>query len=204
MEPTVSQNNDEGSTMTQTFSQTIRLIKSDFAKRCEYEHKPFNLFQAIKFCFYPACVGVLLFRLQGFFYSHHLKPIASVINIINTVLFSINIDSSTIIGERFIILHASFITIGPKVTIGRDFIAVHHNGIMASPFYTDENATDGPTIGDGLILGGGGMITGAITVGHEVKVSMNASVETDCENGAVMFGVPARNVSQPKTEEASS
>jgi serine O-acetyltransferase len=190
--------------MKQSISQTISLIKSDFIKRCEYENKTFNFVQGVKLCFYPAAVGVMLFRLQAFFFQHNLNLFASIIKVINTVLFSIAIDSSAIIGERFMILHASFITIGPNVTIGTDFMAVHHNGIMASPFFTEHQSAQGPTIGNHVVLGGGGMITGAITIGDDVKVSMNASVEADFENGAVLFGVPARNVNQQKSEEAAT
>ncbi len=180
--------------MKQTIKQAAELIKSDFIKRCEYENKTPSMVQAIKFLFYPAFASVLLYRLQYFLASNNWSWPAAVIKNINEVIFSISIDSSAQIGARLMILHASFIAIGPMVKIGHDFIAVHNNSILPSPFNTDTSDYQAPVIGNNVILGGGAQVTGPVIIGDHVQVSMNASVEDSFADHAVVFGVPGRNL----------
>lgn len=180
--------------MKQAFKQAYRLIRSDFIKRCEYEHKSPTWIQAVKFLLYPAFTSVLLYRIQHFFAQCNLPWIAGFIKTLNEIIFSVSIDSSADIGERFMILHASFIVIGPGVKIGTDLIAVHHNGVLPSPFYSNNTANQAPMIGDHVVLGGGAQITGDVTIGNHVQISMNASVEESFDDNAVLFGVPARNL----------
>lgn len=182
--------------MRQTISSTYALIRSDFMKRCEYEKKAANALQLIKFLLYPAFVVVLLYRLQRFFYTNHLGIIAGIIKWLNQVIFTVDIASDTVIGPRMMVLHASFIVIGERVTIGRDFILVHNNSVMASPFYAAGKTLAAPVLGDDVILGGGAQVTGNLTLGNNVQVSMNTSVEESFGDDAVLFGVPARNLSK--------
>jgi len=186
--------------MRQTLFKTFDLIRSDYLKRCEYEKKSPNIIQAIKFVFYPAFTSIVFYRIQRFFYTHHLGWLAAVVKTINELLFSVSIDSSADIGPRFMILHASFIVIGPRVQIGSDCIAVHHNSVIPSPFYAAGITTKAPVIGDHVILGGGAQVTGDITLGDHVQVSMNASVDESFDDHAVLFGVPARNLSKSGAE----
>lgn len=188
--------------MKQTLLKTVDLIRSDFIKRCEYEKKSPNFLQAIKFIFYPAFTSIVLYRIQRFFYTHHLGWVAAIIKTVNELLFSVSIDSSADIGPRFMILHASFIVIGPRVRIGSDCISVHHNSVIPSPFYASGITTKAPVIGEYVILGGGAQVTGDITLGDHVQVSMNASVEESFGDDAVLFGVPARNLSKPTTVDS--
>ena len=99
-------------------------------------------------------------------------------------------------------LHANFICIGTNVSIGRNCMMAHQNYVCPSPFYLEKetNSSKGPTIGDGLMMGGGAAIYGDITLGDNVKVSMNASVEASFGNDAVLFGVPARNMAKQAQE----
>lgn len=180
---------------------TYALIRSDFIKRCEYEKKKPNGLQFIKFLLYPAFVSVLLYRFQRFFYRHHLSWLAGIVKWLNQIIFTVSIDSSAIIGPRFMLLHASFIVIGERVSIGQDFIAVHNNSIIASPFYTNGQTLPAPKLGNNVIIGGGAQITGGIQLGDNVQVSMNTSVEDSFDDGAVLFGVPARNLHKNKEAE---
>lgn len=182
--------------MKQSFATTCALIRSDFIKRCEYEKKTASWLQWIKFMFYPAFVAVLLHRLQRFFYTHHLGLVAGLIKWINQVIFTVSIASDAVIGPRFMILHASYIVISERVKIGSDFMAVHNNSVMASPFYTAGQTLAAPVLGDQVILGGGAQVTGNLTLGNNVQVSMNTSVEESFGDDTVLFGVPARNLNK--------
>lgn len=187
--------------MTVSLTKTFSLIRSDFIKRCEYEKKSPNWLQAIKFLFYPAFASILLYRLQYFLACHHLGWLATILKTVNQLLFSVSIDNTAKIGPRFMILHASFIVIGPRVRIGEDCIVVHHNSVIASPFFEAGRTSRAPVVGDGVIIGGGAQVTGDISLGDHVQVSMNASVEDSFDDHAVLFGVPARNLHKQASED---
>ncbi len=96
-----------------------------------------------------------------------------------------------------------FILIGPNVKIGRNFILGHHNSIAPSPFYTPEapRSIIGPVIGDNVILSGGASISGEITLGDNVKISMGSAVHDSFPEDSVLFGVPAKVISKAKSKE---
>ena len=192
--------------MKQSFLDTISLIKSDMQVRCLYENKPLNSLQVIKFMINPAQVSCVIYRFQKFFYCHHLSFIASILKVLNGIIFTVHIDSKTDIGAGLFIMHASFICIGPYVRIGKNCMLPHQNSICPSPFYS-ENSTNtylGPTIGDNFVLGGGGGVYGDITLGNDVKVAMNSLVDASYGDGAVLFGVPAKNTVKATQEEGST
>jgi serine O-acetyltransferase len=182
--------------MTQSLMQTLKLIKSDMQTRCDYEHKPLTAFRFFRYLFFSATLVVIIFRFQKFFNCHLLKPLACLLGFVNLFLFTTKIDPSSNIGKGFVVLHPFGIMIGPNVSIGENCILAHQNTICSSPFITDSVTTSsiGPTIGNNIIMGAGACIYGDITLGDNVKVSMNAVVDKNQPDDAVLFGVPAKNV----------
>lgn len=192
--------------MSQSFSQTIALIKSDMRFRCQYESKSLGPVQFVKLMLNPACLSTILYRYQIFFYRHDLTAIAYVLQLVNSLLFTVQIDSRTQIGEGLFIMHSNYICIGPRVQIGKRCMIAHQNSIVPSPFYEngERESAAGPTLGDDVMLGGGACITGAIIIGNKVKISMNAAVDSSFEDNAVLFGVPAKNMVKPVPEAATN
>lgn len=192
--------------MSQSFSQTLLLLKHDIVSRCRYENKPISVPGALKMLLNPGVMCVVLFRFQVFFYEHYLKPLAGLLEYINLVLFSVAIDSRARIGGGLVVIHAHSIYISQHVVIGNDFIMFHQNSIGFSPFFEAERESvqqsrDGtpllaPVIGNNVILGAGASIYGPITVGDSSKIAVNSALDSSCAAGSVMFGVPARQVSK--------
>ncbi|MDI1297804.1 hypothetical protein [Methylotenera sp.] len=202
--------------MSQSTRQTIALLRLDMKMRCDYENKKLTWLRALRFCFLHATLSSIIYRLQVFFFYHYLKPLASLLSFINIIFFAVKIDSSAKIGPGFVMLHANFITIGANVIIGKNCILGHQNTICASPFYCEENleaddvktylledinANKAPIIGDHLMMGGGSVIFGNITLGTHVKVSMNSAVDKSFPDHAVLLGVPARNVAKQSDQK---
>lgn len=188
--------------MSQTIFDTFSLIQSDMQARANYENKPLTLVQKLKFLLNPAIVSLIIYRFQRFFYCHHLGFIASILKVINGIIFTVHIDSTVNIGGGFFMMHASYICIGPNVSIGKNCMMAHQNSVCPSPFFSEKftNSAQGPVIGDDLMLGGGAAVYGDIVLGNQVKVSMNSSVEASFGDGAVLFGVPARNMAKHAEE----
>lgn len=184
-----------------THKSTFKLILADMQRRCEYEHKTLSLLRILRFCFYSSTLATILFRLQAWCDQHYLQPVAFVLRNINLLLFTVKIDSSAQIGPGFIILHASYIQIGPNVIIGENCILSHQNTICHEQMYrADSVENPAPRVGSHLFMGVGAVISGPITVGDYVQISTNALVNKDIPDHAVMFGVPARNVARNRIE----
>lgn len=182
-------------TQTQSLKQTYALIKSDMQFRCDYEHKEFTLIRTLIFLSNQTVMSQVLYRLQMFFYLNQLWRVASVIEGLNSLIYTVRIDCNTQIGAGFLLLHANYINIGKNVTIGKNCIMAHQNSIMAA-FKADrwlDESDQGPTVGDHVLLGAGSSLYGAIEIGSYSKISANSAVDKSHPAYSVLFGVPARN-----------
>lgn len=183
--------------MRQTFAQTLSLIKQDIAFRCEYEHKAVTALTPVKLLFNQGFVSVCMARFQRWFYQLGLRPLSGLLHWLNVVLFGVVIDPRADIGGGFVVIHAHSIYVSDRVKIGRNCLIFVANAIGFSPFFEGAAADErGPIIGDNVILGAGATLYGPITVGDGCKIAVNSAVDSDCPAGSVMFGVPARQVSQ--------
>lgn len=193
-----------------SFKQTIRLIKADMQFRARYENKSLKASQVLKFMFNNAALSTLIYRFQVYFYQLGLTWLAWLLKSLNGILFTVSIDSKTQIGGGLFLMHANFICIGEGVKIGENCIIAHQNSIAASPFIVEINAQNSgllqnaPCLGDNIIIGGGATISGAITLGNHTQISMNASVEDSFPDGAVLFGVPAKNRAKVQLEVSAN
>ena len=70
---------------------------------------------------------------------------------------------------------------------------VHHEVTIG----WDEKGQHPPRIGDGVFIGAGAKILGAVTIGDGVRIGANAVVLRDVPDGCTAVGVPAR-VIEPK------
>lgn len=189
-----------------SFKQTMHLIKADMQFRARYEKKEFKLAQVIKFLFNNAAVATVIYRFQIYVYQLGLTWLAWFLKSINSIVFSVSIDSKTQIEAGLFLMHANYICIGEGVKIGKNCIVAHQNSIAASPFVADINvqhsyqSNGAPCLGDDVIIGGGATISGAITLGHRTQISLNAAVEDSFPDGAVLFGVPAKNKAKVAVE----
>jgi len=186
----------------QTFKQTLALIKADVKACADLEEKELTPFRIFRLIFKSASIPVFFYRWQVFFFQHHMGLIASLLKLINNMGFKLIIDSEAEIGPGFLIYHSHCIFIGPNVKLGKNCHLVHQNTITASPYFSPDinRSGKGPVIGDGLLLGCGASISGDITLGNNVKVSINSTVDESYPDDAVLIGVPARNVSKNNPE----
>lgn len=180
----------------QTFKETINLIRQDMLVRSEQEQRSLTYYRMFRYLFKSASMPIVLYRWQVFFHQHKLGIVSSLIKLFNNIVFSVKIDSNTKIGPGFQIFHSSYIFIGPNVEIGQNCLMAHQNTVAASPFYDAMGSTRGPAIGDNLLLGCGASIVGDITLGNDVKVTVNSTVDTSFPDNAVLIGVPARNIAK--------
>ncbi|MDA8093260.1 MAG: hypothetical protein M0T84_04985 [Betaproteobacteria bacterium] len=184
--------------MKQSFRQTLKLVAEDLGWRCAYEHKAPGKLVFLKMLANPGALCVACYRWQVFFDSHRLTPLGWLMRLFSLVGFAVSIDSRAEIAGGLVIIHANSIYISEGVRIGPQCILFHQNWIGRSPFPQGDaaQARQGPTIGARAIFGAGACAAGPITIGDDCKIGVNAAVETSFPDGAVAFGVPARQVAK--------
>lgn len=111
--------------------------------------------------------------------------------------FGISIPFNTKIGKGFYIGHFGCIVVSPFATIGKN-VNISQGVTIGATNRGDKAGV--ATIGDGVYIGPGAKIIGAIHVGNNVAIGANAVVTHDVPDNAVVAGVPARIISMNGAE----
>ena len=148
----------------------------------------------------PSLLVVALYRWGRWIRSLRFAPIRFLLNCVFVPLYGfltcfvgIALPRSAKIGGGLRIDHFGAIVIGPGVVIGK------HCTIRQGVTIGNRKALDDmPVLGDGVNIGAGAKILGAVRVGNGAKIGANAVVLTDVPDGATAVGVPAKILSRPE------
>ena len=102
----------------------------------------------------------------------------------------VEIHPGATIGRRFFIDHGMGVVIGETAQVGDDVML--YNGINLGG-RTLAKGKRHPTLGDGVTIGAGAKVRGAITVGDGAQIGANSVVVKDVPAQNVATGVPARH-----------
>jgi len=106
-------------------------------------------------------------------------------------LTGIEIHPGAQIGPRFFIDHGMGVVIGETAEIGAN-VTLYHGVTLGG--VSLEKGKRHPTLEDGVVVGAGAKVLGAITVGRNARIGANAVVVKDVEPNMVVVGVPGRPV----------
>ena len=149
---------------------------------------------------YPGLHAVWAHRLAHRLWKAGLKFLARWLS--QTVRFytGIEIHPAATIGPRLFIDHGMGVVIGETAEIGAD-VTIYHGvtlgGVSLIP------GKRHPTIEDGVVIGAGAKVLGAITVGKNTRIGANAVVVKDVEPNMVVVGVPGKPVKRETAEPSA-
>jgi serine O-acetyltransferase len=109
-------------------------------------------------------------------------------------LTGIEIHPGAIIGSGLFIDHGMGVVIGETTEIGKDVTL--YQGVTLGGTSLAKGKRH-PTLGDGVVVGAGAKVLGAITIGEGSRVGANAVVVRSVPPGSVVVGVPGEIV-KPK------
>ena len=138
-------------------------------------------------------------RMAHWFWTHNLKLLARALSQINRFFTGIEIHPGAVIGRRFFIDHGMGVVIGETAEVGNDVTLYH--GVTLGGVSTQKGKRH-PTIGDGVVIGAGAKILGAITIGSCSRVGANAVVVDDIPPDSVVVGIPGHPVHKDKPDAA--
>lgn len=96
------------------------------------------------------------------------------------------------IGRRLFIDHGMGVVIGETAVIGDDCMLYHGVTLGGKSLRREKRH---PTLGDGVVVGAGAVILGPVSIGAGTRIGANAVVVKDAPPGAVLVGIPARDIS---------
>jgi len=153
---------------------------------------------------YPGFHAILFYRVSNALWRRNFRFLGRFVSQTARFLTGIEIHPGATIGNRFFIDHGDGVVIGETSHIGDDvtlYQAVTLGGISPSvDSHTQVDQKRHPTLEDGVIVGSGAQVLGAITVGQDARIGANAVVTSDVPAGVTAVGIPARVV-MPRDKE---
>ena len=140
---------------------------------------------------YPGFHARQLHRLAHSLQRQGLPILPRVISHLNRAVTGIEIHPAAQIGEGFFIDHGMGVVIGETAVIGDD--CTLYQGVTLGGTST-KRAKRHPTLGNGVVVGAGAKIIGAITVGDNAKIGAGSVVVTNVPDHATVVGVPGHVV----------
>ncbi len=148
---------------------------------------------------YPGVHAIVLQRIGHRLWNGGLRYPARLLSWFARFLTNIDIHPGAVIGRRFFIDHGAGVVIGETAVIGAD-VTLYHGVTLGGT--TWNKGKRHPTLCDGVVVGAGAKILGAITLGTQVRVGANSVVVADVPAHRTVIGIPGRIVL--RTEDANA
>lgn len=165
------------------------LLREDVA--CVFQRDPAarSTFEVVTT--YPGVHAILIQRITHRFWRAGLRYPARLLSWLARLLTNVDIHPGARLGRRFFIDHGAGVVIGETAEIGDD-VTLYHGVTLGGT--TWNKGKRHPTLGDGVVIGAGAKILGAITLGKNVRVGANSVVVKDVPADRTVVGIPGRVV----------
>jgi len=140
---------------------------------------------------YPGVHAILLQRLAHRLWKAGLCYPARLLSWFARLLTNIDIHPGATLGRRFFIDHGAGVVIGETAEIGDD-VTLYHGVTLGGT--TWNKGKRHPTLGNGVVIGAGAKVLGAITLGDQVRVGANSVVVKDVPAHRTVVGIPGKVV----------
>jgi len=140
---------------------------------------------------YPGLWAVWWHRVAHVLWRWHLKLLARWISQLARALTGIEIHPGATIGPGLFIDHGMGVVIGETAELGAEVTL--YQGVTLGGTSLEKGKRH-PTLGDGVVVGAGAKVLGAITIGEYSRVGANAVVVKPVPCCAVVVGVPGEIV----------
>lgn len=149
---------------------------------------------------YPGLHAVWGHRVSHWLWTHGLKWLGRFNSNLARWFTGIEIHPGAVIGRRLFIDHGYGVVIGETAQIGDDVTI--YQGVTLGGTSLEKGAKRHPTLGNGVVVGGGAKVLGGFTVGDGARIGSNAVVVKPVPAGATAVGIPARIISDAESQAA--
>jgi len=165
------------------------LWREDIA--CVFERDPAARTRFEVLTTYPGVHAILNHRLAHTLWRRGWRYPARLLAYLVRLITNIDIHPGAQIGRRFFIDHGAGVVIGETAVVGDDCTLYH--GVTLGGTSWNKGRRH-PSLGNGVLIGAGAKILGAIHLGDNVRVGANSVVVQDVPDGRTVVGIPGRIV----------
>lgn len=179
---------------TQKMPGLFALLREDVS--CVFGRDPAARTKLEVMTTYPGVHALINHRLAHKLWNKGWRYGARLLSFFSRMFTGIEIHPGAVIGRRFFIDHGHGVVIGETAVIGND-VTLYHGVTLGGTSWS--RGKRHPTLEDGVVVGGGAMILGPITVGSGAKVGANSVVIADVPQNRTVVGIPGRVVRSADT-----
>jgi serine O-acetyltransferase len=165
----------------------FRLLRSDLRAKAIWLYESDRPAAIVKTLLTDGTMAMIFYRLMQWSRRWHLFPLELLFNRLNTIFCNCIIGRGAEFGPGFVLIHATGVVINGQVRGGRG-VNIEHQVTIGT------ERRKAPVIGDGVFIGAGAKVIGAVTIGDGARVGANAVVVRDVPPHTTVVGVPARVV----------
>jgi serine O-acetyltransferase len=165
----------------------FHLVMSDLRRKAEWCYERGQTRDVLKVLFTDGTMAMILYRAMQWAGRHNLSPLEMIFNRLNAICCNCIIGRGAEFGPGLVLIHATGVVINGSV-VGGDNVLIEHQVTIGA------ERRRSPRIGNGVFLGAGAKIIGAVTVGDHARVGANAVVVKDVPPHTTVVGIPARVV----------
>jgi len=140
---------------------------------------------------YPGLHAIWMYRVAHVCWRKGFLWLGRFISHLARWLTGIEIHPGASIGKRFFIDHGMGVVIGETTEVGDD-VTLYHGVTLGGT--TWEKKKRHPTLKNGVIVGAGAKVLGAITIGEQSRIGANSVVFRDVPEHSTVVGIPGRIV----------
>jgi serine O-acetyltransferase len=163
----------------------LRTLATDLRQKALWCYESDRWPALLKVLFTDGTPAMVFYRLMQWSGRYRLVPLEMLFNKLNAVCCNCIIGRGAEFGPGFVLIHSTGVVINGRVRGGANIHIEHQVTIGAE-------RRQSPVLGDGVFLGAGAKVIGAVTIGDGAKIGANAVVVHDVPAHATAVGVPAR------------
>ena len=142
---------------------------------------------------YPGLHALVVHRLAHWLWRTNRRFAARLLSHLGRAVTGIEIHPGATIGRRLFMDHGMGIVIGETAEIGDDVTLYQGVTLGGTSLHRVKRH---PTLMDGVVVGAGAIILGAVTVGEKARIGAGAVVVRDVPPGATVVGLAGRVIEQ--------
>jgi len=146
---------------------------------------------------YPGLHAVTMYRISHWLWNHRMKLLGRMASHLARFLTGIEIHPGAQIGQGFFVDHGMGVVIGETTEIGEN-VTLYQGATLGGTSLKKEKRH--PTLRDGVVVGAGAKVLGAIEVGENSKIGAGSVAIKDVPPNSTVIGVPGRVVFKGKQQ----
>lgn len=177
----------------------FRQIRDDI--NCVLERDPAARSKLEVLLAYAGLHAIWAHRINHRLWLSGFRTLARVLAQVSRFFTGVEIHPGAVIGRSFFIDHGMGVVIGETAEIGAS-VTIYH-GVTLGGVSTEPGKRH-PTIEDGVVIGAGAKVLGAIRVGRNTRIGANAVVVKDVEAESVVVGIPGKPIQRKENRDSAS